>query len=89
MHQILLSLTNLGYVGAFIGGLFFVSIFTVAPATILLFSLSQTHPILWVAIAAGVGAVIGDLVIMSFLSQEFVRTKKHFSKEIGVPTPSP
>lgn len=58
---------NFGYIGAFISGIFFVSVFTVAPAAIVLFFLAETLNPLIVALFAGSGAVIGDYLIFRFL----------------------
>lgn len=61
------TIGTLGYAGAVLTGCFFVSSFTVVPATILLFQLATTlHPA-GVALAAGIGAVIGDYLIFRFL----------------------
>ena len=53
-------------IGSFIGGLFFTSIFTTAPAIVLLGEISQVEPLLTVALIGAFGAVIGDLVIFYF-----------------------
>ncbi|QQG43324.1 MAG: hypothetical protein HYW45_03960 [Candidatus Daviesbacteria bacterium] len=65
--NIISTVGNFGYIGAFIGGILFVSIFTVAPAAVLLFFLADTLNPLLVAIFAGAGAVIGDYLIFRFL----------------------
>lgn len=66
-HSLIRHIGSYGYLGAFITGVFFVSTFTVAPASIVLFHLSQDlHPIL-IAVCAGAGAVIGDLIIFRIL----------------------
>lgn len=58
---------NLGYLGAFVTGLFFVSTFTVAPAAVVLFHLaSQLHAI-EIALLAGAGAMVGDYFIFQFI----------------------
>lgn len=59
---------ELGYLGAFIVGIFFVSTFTVAPAIVILYHLAETslNPI-EVAVLAGLGAMIGDYVIFRFM----------------------
>src|SRR3989344_2568688 len=63
-----ISLINgFGYIGAFISGILFVSIFTVAPAAVILFFLAETLNPLLVAVFAGAGAVIGDYLIFRFL----------------------
>jgi hypothetical protein len=64
------SLGNLGYIGAFIVGIFFVSTFTVAPAAVILFHLAETlHPI-EVALLAGLGAMLGDFFIFRFMQDK-------------------
>jgi hypothetical protein len=61
------ALGNLGYIGAFIVGNFFVSTFTVAPAGIVLYHLAdQLHPV-EVALLAGAGAMLGDYVMFRFM----------------------
>ncbi|HVU06872.1 MAG TPA: hypothetical protein VHE10_03760 [Candidatus Paceibacterota bacterium] len=61
---------------AFIGGLFFTSVFTTVPAIVVLGSLTAIHSPYVVAFVGGLGAVIGDLVIFSFL-------KKHVADDIS------
>lgn len=57
---------DLGYLGALLAGALFVSTFTIAPASVALFYLAERlHP-LEVAIIAGLGAMLGDLVIFKF-----------------------
>ena len=61
------NLGDLGYLGAFIVGIFFVSTFTVAPAAVILFHLANTlHPV-EVALLAGLGAMVGDFIIFRFM----------------------
>lgn len=61
---------ELGYLGAFIVGIFFVSTFTVAPAAVILYHLADTlHPI-EVAILAGLGAMLGDYIIFRFIKDK-------------------
>lgn len=64
---IITHIGNFGYLGALITGILFVSVFTVAPAAVVLFFLADTLNPLWVATFAGVGAVIGDYLIFRFL----------------------
>ncbi len=64
----ILKIGSLGYLGAFLAGLLFVSIFTVAPASAILFDLGNSllNPIL-IASAAAIGSTVGDLIILRFL----------------------
>lgn len=60
----LLSISeNIRVVGSFIGGLFFTSVFTTAPAIVFLGEISQVEPIFIVALIGAIGAVCGDLLI--------------------------
>ena len=81
---------NLEYIGAFIGGMLYVSTFTVATGAVILIFLSDTIPIWQLAMIAGLGSVFGDLVIFKFikdkLSDEFeliydqIDEKHHIAK---------
>lgn len=63
----LLHIGNLGYFGAFIAGMFFVSTFTVSIGMILLLFLAEVlHPI-EIGFIAGLGAVLADLTIFHFI----------------------
>ncbi len=60
----LLSISeNIRVIGSFVGGLFFTSIFTTAPAIVFLGEISQIEPIFIVALIGAIGAVCGDLLI--------------------------
>lgn len=72
---------NLGYFGAFIVGIFFVSIFTVAPSIIVLYDLAEKLNPFLIAIIAGAGAVFGDLLIFRFFKDRiFEELSPLFSK---------
>jgi uncharacterized membrane protein YdjX (TVP38/TMEM64 family) len=66
IQQFIDSLGSLGYFGAFITGMFFVSTFTVAPAAAVLFNLADHLNPFEVAILAGAGGVLGDYIIFRF-----------------------
>lgn len=72
---------GLGYLGAFITGIFFVSTFTVAPASVVLFYLARELNPFGVALAAGMGGVLGDYIIFRFLRDRvFEELKPVFTK---------
>ncbi|MDP3004267.1 MAG: hypothetical protein Q8N43_02060 [Candidatus Azambacteria bacterium] len=58
---------ELKLLGSFIAGIFFTSVFTVAPATVVLTEIAQTNSVFWVAFFGGLGAMIGDMVIFRFV----------------------
>jgi len=72
---------TLGYIGAFIAGIFFVSTFTVAPAAVVLYHLADSlHP-LEIALLAGLGAMIGDYIIFKYLKDKiFIELRPLFMK---------
>ncbi len=65
--QLLSALGTLGYVGAFLAGIFFVSSFTVGPAAVILFHLGSVGPLWSLSLIAGLGAAFGDVLIFRFL----------------------
>lgn len=65
--ELLASAGGLRFIGGFIAGMFFVSVFTVAPAAAVLVELFQTHPLLEVALVGGLGALLGDWVMFRLL----------------------
>ena len=58
---------NIGLVGGFVGGVMSVSMFTSAPAVVLLVAVAQhVNPVLLILIAS-IGSVLGDWLIIKFL----------------------
>lgn len=74
---------NFGYIGAIIAGILFVSIFTVAPAAVILFFLADTLNPLLVALFAGMGAVVGDYFIFKFLRDKIFYELKPLFVHLG------
>lgn len=84
VKQFINGLGTLGYLGAFVTGIFFVSTFTVAPASVVLFNLADHLNPLEVAILAGLGAVIGDYLIFRFFKDRvFSELKPLFDRLTG------
>jgi hypothetical protein len=75
------SLGNTGYIGAFFAGIFIVSVFTAAPAAVVLFNLANNlHP-LEIALLAGLGGMFGDYVIFRYAKDKvFVELAPLFRK---------
>lgn len=76
-HQLISALDSFGYIGALLAGMFFVSIFTAAPAAIVLLTLAESLPVLPLILIAGVGTVVGDMLIL-FVMSRGVKTGIHF-----------
>src|SRR3989338_3230234 len=66
---------NVRIAGSFVGGLFFTSIFTTAPAIVFLGEISQIEPVLIVALVGAIGAVCGDLLI-------FYLFRNHINRDV-------
>lgn len=72
-HTFLLSLGSLGYLGAFIAGILFVSTFTVATGAVILLVLAERMSPLEIGIIAGLGAVIGDFTIFRIIKDNLMQ----------------
>lgn len=66
-HVFLLSLGDLGYLGAFLGGALFVSTFTVTTGAVILLILAERLSPIEIGIVAGLGAVVGDFTIFRLI----------------------
>jgi uncharacterized membrane protein YdjX (TVP38/TMEM64 family) len=82
-HTLIRHVGTYGYVGALVTGVFFVSTFTVAPASVVLFHLAQEFNPLIVALFAGAGAVVGDLLIFRFLKDGVFDEMRPLVQKLG------
>lgn len=58
--------------GAFLAGMFFVSVFTVSPASVVIGELMKSESLFFVAAVAGLGGLCGDLLIFRFIKDSLV-----------------
>lgn len=63
-------------IASFISGIFFTSIFTIAPSSITLVHLSQTAPTAGIVFWGGLGAMFGDLILFLFIKDRFAEDLK-------------
>lgn len=70
LRSILVSSKEMGLLGSFIAGIFFVSIFSAAPAAVVLAEIAQANSVFWVAFFGGLGALVGDLIIFYFIKDQ-------------------
>lgn len=84
-HSFLLHLGGLGYLGAFIAGVFFVSTFTIATSALILLTIAETLSPIEIGLIAGLGAVVGDLLIFHLvkdsLSMEITDIFNHLDRK--------
>ena len=87
-QDLITSTQEVRFIGSFIAGIFFVSVFTAAPATVALGEIAQLNSVITVAILGGLGALIGDLIIFARAGKKegswgegiFVRPSGNFQK---------
>ena len=75
LQDLITSTQEVRFIGSFIAGIFFVSVFTAAPATVAFGEIAQSNSVITVAILGGLGALIGDLIIFRFVKD---RVSDHF-----------
>lgn len=83
LKNLLTASQELKFINSFLAGIFFVSIFTAAPATVILAEIAQTNSLLLVALGGGIGALIGDLVIFRFIKNQLSVDFSHLIKKSG------
>lgn len=67
LESLVTSTQEVRFIGSFIAGILFVSVFTAAPATVALGEIAQSNSAVMVAIIGGLGALVGDLIIFRFV----------------------
>ena len=71
LAAILASTQGFQFIGSFIAGLFFTSVFTTAPAIVTFGEIARVSAILPMALFGAMGAVVGDLIIFRFIRDKF------------------
>lgn len=77
---LLTSTKEIRFIGSFIAGILFTSVFTAAPATVALGEIAQSNSIVMVAIIGGLGALMGDLIIFRFVKDKLSEDLTNFFK---------
>ena len=67
IETLIASAQKFKFLGSFIAGMFFVSVFTAAPAAVALLQLMETGSLFLVALFGGLGALLGDFLIFNFM----------------------
>ena len=81
--EFLLGLGTFGYLGAFIGGILFVSSFSVGTGAAILLVLAKTLSPLEVSIIAGIGGTFGDFTIFRFIRNGLIQEVTPIYKKLG------
>jgi len=82
LEDILSAAQGTSYIGSFIAGIFFTSVFTIAPASVALAKLASNHSVLGVALWGGIGAAVGDLIILLFIRDSVSGDIDYISRKI-------
>lgn len=85
LENVLTSTQELKFIGSFVAGMVFTSVFTTALATVALAEIAQSNSVFLVAFFGGIGALVGDLIIFRFiknrLSEDFLYLIKKSKSE--------
>jgi len=71
LSQLLISTVHGQFFGSFIAGFFFTSIFTTAPAIVVLGQIASVNTIVLTAFFGAIGATLGDIIIFRFVRDRF------------------
>lgn len=82
-HNFLLNLGGFGYFSAFVAGILFVSVFTVATGVVILLVLAQDLSLLGIGLIAGFGAVVGDFLIFRFIKDSLFEEIRPVYESLG------
>lgn len=82
LKSLLTSTKEWEILGSLLAGIFFVSIFTVAPAAVVLVEIAQSNSVLLVAFFGGIGALIGDLLIFRFIKDNITEDISYLMKRM-------
>lgn len=78
------SIKDYYILASFIAGIFFTSIFTIAPSSVALVSIANDAPIPGVVVFAGLGAMCGDLILFFFIRDRFTANVMSMMKKTTV-----
>lgn len=70
LREFLTSAAEIKFLGSFLAGMFFISIFTAAPASVVLVEIALSNSLFEVAFFGGLGAMVGDLIIFRFIKDD-------------------
>ena len=82
-HEFLFSLHQYGYFAAFVAGLLYVSTFTVATGAVMLLVLAEKLSIWELGLIAGLGGVVGDLIIFHIVRDGLLGEIQYIFQQVG------
>lgn len=82
-HIFLLGLGKFGYLSAFIAGMLYVSMFTVATGAVMLLVLAEQYSLVELAVIAACGSVITDFLIFKYVKNSVTEEVVGLHKVLG------
>lgn len=82
LREVLASTVQFRFLASFLAGLFFVSMFTAAPASALIIEIAKDYPPLLLGFFGGLGALVGDWLIFRFVRDELSRGLLRFLRNL-------
>ncbi len=83
VHALMHELSRAGYVGAFVGGMLYVSALTSALGALLLLAMLESVEIMELSILAGVGGLVGDLILFRYIRSGIHAELTHIYNRVG------
>lgn len=83
LYEFLSHLGSFGLLGAFLGGMLFVWIFTMPTGLLILLTLNETMPSFELSLIAAIGALVGDLTIFKFVKDNLLKEVEDIYNHFG------
>lgn len=83
VHGIISGISGLKFFGIILAGMFYVSTFTIVPATLLLSEMSKIYGFWETVLLATIGALIGDFLIFRFIRDTVSEELKPILESLG------
>ena len=80
---VLTATQELKFLGSFLAGVFFISVFTAAPAMVVIVELARANSPVEVAIFGGLGALVGDLIVFRFIRDTLAEDISRLVQGVG------
>ena len=84
LNNFLTTTQGIKFISAFLAGMFFISIFTATPAIVVLAELFKNNQTMETALIAGLGALVGDLIIFRFVKNHIAEDVKYLIEATGL-----
>lgn len=88
IHSLVSRFGEFEYIGSFVAGIFFTSMFTIAPSIVVLGELAQENSLAIVVVFGGLGAMCGDYILFRFVQDRVSKDLEYLfrfpkSKRVG------